>query len=203
MLTHHRPLLLNWLRTGRCHSSGAVERLDLKAKLALVRVFGFRTDDACQLALYHTLGHLPQLPDAHNSCGCAFCLLLVSTTFCRCNGDNVRTGQMYSDDDLPAVTVSTVLGSTPSPRHARLARPRPPYCGGWPTRRWTRSLPWCGGLRKRRHPSRPASWPAARPTAACRLIRQWPTATCGPHCATAVCDSDWAGTEDPQLDSSS
>ncbi len=69
MLTHHRPLILNWFRTGRCHSSGAVEGLNLKAKLALRRAFGFRTYDACQLALYHTLGHLPQPPDAHKFCG--------------------------------------------------------------------------------------------------------------------------------------
>ncbi len=69
MLTHHRPLILNWFRTGRCHSSGTVEGLNLKAKLALRRVFGFRTYDACQLALYYTLAHLPQPPDIHKFCG--------------------------------------------------------------------------------------------------------------------------------------
>ena len=69
MLTHHRPLILNWFRTGRCHSSGAVEGPNLKAQLALRRAFGFRTYDACQLALYHALGHLPQSPEAHKFCG--------------------------------------------------------------------------------------------------------------------------------------
>ncbi len=65
MLTHQGPLILNWFRTGRCHSSGAVECLHLKAKVALRRAFGFRTYHACQLALYHTLADLTDPPDAH------------------------------------------------------------------------------------------------------------------------------------------
>ncbi len=69
MLTNHRPLILNAFRTGRCHSSAAVEGLNLKAKLTLRRALSFRTYDACQLALYHTLARLPQPPDAHKFCG--------------------------------------------------------------------------------------------------------------------------------------
>ncbi len=69
MLANHRPLILNWFRTGRCHSPGAAEGLNLKATLALRHAFGFRTCDACQLALCHTLAHLPQPPIAHEFCG--------------------------------------------------------------------------------------------------------------------------------------
>ena len=69
MLTHHRPRILNWFRTGRYHSPGAAEGLNLKATLALRHAFGFRTYDVCQLALYHTLAHLPQSPNAHKFCG--------------------------------------------------------------------------------------------------------------------------------------
>ncbi len=61
MLTHHRHLLLSWYRTGRCHSSGAVEGLHLKAKLALRRAFGCHTYHACQLALYLTSA-IPPMP---------------------------------------------------------------------------------------------------------------------------------------------
>ena len=41
-LLKHRPLLLNWFRTGRVHSSGAVEGLNGKAKLALRKAYGFK-----------------------------------------------------------------------------------------------------------------------------------------------------------------
>ena len=67
-LQKHRPLVINWYRTGRCHSSGAVEGMNLKAKLALRRAFGFRSYEAHELALYHTLGNLPQPEIAHRFC---------------------------------------------------------------------------------------------------------------------------------------
>ena len=68
MLRKHRPLLLNWFRTGKAHSSGAVEGLNGKAKLALGKAYGFKSYDACELALYHTLDDLPEHEFAHESC---------------------------------------------------------------------------------------------------------------------------------------
>ncbi len=59
MLQNHQPLVLNWFSTGKQHSSGAVEGMHLKAKLALRKAFGFRSYQNYELALYHTLGHLP------------------------------------------------------------------------------------------------------------------------------------------------
>ncbi len=61
MLANHRPLILSWFCTGRCHSSGAVDGLHFKAKLALRRAFGCHTYHACQLALYVTFP-IPPMP---------------------------------------------------------------------------------------------------------------------------------------------
>lgn len=68
MLRRHRPLLLNWFRSGKAHSSGAVEGLNCKAKLALRKAYGFKSYKAYELALYHTLGDLPEHDLAHRFC---------------------------------------------------------------------------------------------------------------------------------------
>jgi transposase len=60
MLRRHRPLLLNWFRAKGAVSAGAVEGFNNKAKLTMRRAFGFRTYRALELALYHTLGNLPE-----------------------------------------------------------------------------------------------------------------------------------------------
>ena len=65
MLRRHRPLVLNWFWTGRSYSSGAVEGMNLKAKLALRRAYGFRSCKSYELALYHSLGNLPEHSLAH------------------------------------------------------------------------------------------------------------------------------------------
>ena len=65
MLRRHRPLLLNWFRAKGAISSGAVEGFNNKGKLTLRRAYGFRTFKAFELALYHTLGDLPQPEATH------------------------------------------------------------------------------------------------------------------------------------------
>ena len=67
-LQNHRPLVINWFRTGRCHSSGAVGGMNLKARFALMKAFGFRSYAAHELAPYRTLGNLPQPGIAHRFC---------------------------------------------------------------------------------------------------------------------------------------
>ena len=67
-LRKHRPLILNWFRTGRSFSSGAVEGMNLKAKLALRKAYGFRSYKSYELALYHTLADLPLHKLAHRFC---------------------------------------------------------------------------------------------------------------------------------------
>ena len=68
MLRKHRPLLLNWFRTGRAFSSGAVEGMNNKAKVALRKAYGFRSYKCYELPLYHTLADLPQHSLAHRYC---------------------------------------------------------------------------------------------------------------------------------------
>ena len=68
MVRRHWPLILNWFRTGRAFSSGAVEGMNNKAKVALRKSYGLRSCKSCELALYHTLADLPQHSLAHRFC---------------------------------------------------------------------------------------------------------------------------------------
>ena len=43
MLRNHRPLVLNWFRTGRSYSSEAAEGMNNNAKLAMRKAYGFRS----------------------------------------------------------------------------------------------------------------------------------------------------------------
>ena len=65
MLRRHRPLLLNWFRAKGTISNGTVEGFNLKAKLTMRKAFGFRTYRAIEIALYHTLGNLPEPKAVH------------------------------------------------------------------------------------------------------------------------------------------
>jgi transposase len=65
MLRRHRALLLNWFTAKGAISGGAVEGFNNKAKLTMRKAFGFRTYPAIELALYHTLGKLPEPQGAH------------------------------------------------------------------------------------------------------------------------------------------
>ncbi len=68
MLRRHRELLLNWFRAKGTISSGTVEGFNNKAKLTTRRAFGFRTYRAVEIALYHTLGALPEPETTHRFC---------------------------------------------------------------------------------------------------------------------------------------
>ena len=65
MLRNHRGLILNWFRAKKAFSSGIVEGLNGKAKVVTKRAYGFRTFDHLQVALYHTLGDLPEPEVTH------------------------------------------------------------------------------------------------------------------------------------------
>jgi transposase len=60
MLRKHRPLLMNYFKARKQFSSGVVEGLNNKAKVTMRRSYGFRTFRVQELALYHTLGKLPE-----------------------------------------------------------------------------------------------------------------------------------------------
>jgi transposase len=68
MLRRHRPLLLNWFRAKGQLSSAVVEGFNNKAKLTTRKAFGFRTYHAMEIALYHTLGALPEPEFTHRFC---------------------------------------------------------------------------------------------------------------------------------------
>lgn len=65
MLRRHRPLILNWFRAKKEFSSGVVEGLNNKAKLTTKKAYGFRTYKMLEIALYHTLAHLPEPKFTH------------------------------------------------------------------------------------------------------------------------------------------
>jgi transposase len=68
MLRNHRELLLNWFRAKKQISGGIVEGFNNKAKVTTRRAYGFRTFRAAEVALYHTLGALPEPECPHRFC---------------------------------------------------------------------------------------------------------------------------------------
>ncbi len=59
-LRAHRELLLNYFKARKEFSSGVVEGLNNKAKVTMRKSYGFRTFRVLELALYHSLGKLPE-----------------------------------------------------------------------------------------------------------------------------------------------
>jgi transposase len=60
MLRSHRELILNYFKAKKVLSSGIVEGLNNKAKVTMRKSYGFRTFRITELALYHSLGKLPE-----------------------------------------------------------------------------------------------------------------------------------------------
>ena len=67
-LRRHRELLLNWFAAKGELSSGSVEGMNTKAKVALRKSYGFRTDKVYETVLYHELARLPERDLAHQFC---------------------------------------------------------------------------------------------------------------------------------------
>jgi transposase len=64
-LRDHRELILNYFRAQKMLSSGIVEGLNNKAKVTMRKSYGFRTFRCLELALYHSLGKLPEPVSTH------------------------------------------------------------------------------------------------------------------------------------------
>jgi len=64
-LRDHETLILNWFKAEGRISAGVVEGFNNKAKLAMRRSYGFRSQRVIQLALYHNLGDLPEQTFTH------------------------------------------------------------------------------------------------------------------------------------------
>ena len=60
MLRAHRPLIPNYFRAKKQFSSGIVEGLNNKVKVTIRKSYGFRTFRVTEMALYHSLGKLPE-----------------------------------------------------------------------------------------------------------------------------------------------
>ena len=60
MLRVHRPLIPNYFRAKKQFSSGIVEGLNNKVKVTIRKSYGFRTFRVAEMALYHSLGKLPE-----------------------------------------------------------------------------------------------------------------------------------------------
>jgi len=65
MLRSHRGLILNWFRAKGQVALGAVEGLNNKAKVTTKKAYGFKSFEVIKLALYHTLGKLPEPEVTH------------------------------------------------------------------------------------------------------------------------------------------
>jgi transposase len=64
-LQKHRELLLNYFRAKKEYSSAIVEGLNNKLRVVTRRSYGFRKLDTLKIALFHTLGCLPEPELAH------------------------------------------------------------------------------------------------------------------------------------------
>ena len=64
----HQPLVLNWFAAKKEFSSGIVEGLNYRVKLTIRKAYGFKTLEAAEIALYHTLGRLPEPKLTHSFC---------------------------------------------------------------------------------------------------------------------------------------
>jgi len=64
-LREHRDLILNWFRAHGTVSAGTVEGLNNKCKLTMRKAYGFRMYETIKIALFHTLGNLPEPEFTH------------------------------------------------------------------------------------------------------------------------------------------
>jgi transposase len=67
-LRAHRALLLNWFKAKGAISAGAVEGMNNNVKVVMRKSYGFRTLRVVEVALYHTLGGLPEPKFTHEFC---------------------------------------------------------------------------------------------------------------------------------------
>ncbi len=65
-LRQHRELILNYFRAQKLISRGVVEGLNNKTKVTMRKSYGVRTYRVLELALYHSLGELPELELTHD-----------------------------------------------------------------------------------------------------------------------------------------
>jgi len=68
LLRRHERLILNWFEAQGTISAAVVEGLNNNVKLTMRKAYGFRTQEAIEIALYHQLGDLPEPEFTHEFC---------------------------------------------------------------------------------------------------------------------------------------
>lgn len=64
-LRRHQPLIMNWFKAQKQYSSGIVEGLNRKINLVTRKSYGFRNYEVLKLALFLTMGELPEPEFTH------------------------------------------------------------------------------------------------------------------------------------------
>jgi len=67
-LRKHQPLIMNWFKANKAYSCGVVEGMNRKINLVTRKSFGFRSFDVLKIALFHTMGDLPEPEHTHKFC---------------------------------------------------------------------------------------------------------------------------------------
>jgi len=64
----HQELMMNWFTAKKSYSSGTVEGLNRKINLVTRRADGYKSFDVLKMALFHTMGGLPEPEMTHRFC---------------------------------------------------------------------------------------------------------------------------------------
>lgn len=67
-IRNHQPLLMNWFKAKKAFSSGSVEGLNRKINLVTRKSYGFKSYEVLKMALFHTMGNLPEPEIPHRFC---------------------------------------------------------------------------------------------------------------------------------------
>ncbi len=62
---NHQDLMMNWFKAKKRYSSGTVEGLNRIVNLVTRKAFGFREHETLEIALFHTMGKLPEPKSTH------------------------------------------------------------------------------------------------------------------------------------------
>jgi len=60
MLRRHQSLIMNWFKVEKQYSQGISEGLNRKINLVTRKSYGFRGYEVLKIALFHTMGELPE-----------------------------------------------------------------------------------------------------------------------------------------------
>ena len=67
-MRNHEELIFNYWAAGKEFNSGVVEGLNRKVNVVTRKAYGYRSEEVYRIALFHTLGDLPEPPVTHRFC---------------------------------------------------------------------------------------------------------------------------------------